>query len=121
MDALRIPRSVIVLQIAALAVIAALVAVAPAQRWDGAVLVTLMVFAVVSDLTGVETGSSKLRVSGSFLALVLAIVLLGGAPAATVGIAVIAIGWLRWREAPHYLRNNLVTYALFPLVAGIAF
>src|SRR5581483_4672378 len=58
---------------------------------------------------------------GSFLALVLAIVLLGGAPAAIVGVATIAIGWFRWREAPHYLRNNLVTYALFPLLAGIAF
>jgi putative nucleotidyltransferase with HDIG domain len=48
-------------------------------------------------------------------------VLLGGPPAALIGVATILVGWLRWREAGHYLRQNLVTYAVFPLVAGLAF
>jgi diguanylate cyclase (GGDEF)-like protein len=117
----RIPRWTIGLQLCAVVLVAALAVVDRAQRWNAGILLTLTAFAVISDLTGVETASSKLRVSGSFLALVLAIVLLGGAPASIVGIATIAIGWFRWREAPHYLRNNLVTYALFPLLAGIAF
>ncbi len=33
----------------------------------------------------------------------------------------IALGWFRWREAPHYLRNNLVTFAWFPFAAGLFF
>jgi diguanylate cyclase (GGDEF)-like protein len=117
----RIPRWTIGLQLCAIGLVAVLAVAAPGQRWDGGVLLTLMLFAVVSDLTGVETASSKLKVSGASIALVLAIVVLGGAPAATVGVATIVIGWFRWREAPHYLRNNLVTYALFPMAAGIAF
>ena len=33
----------------------------------------------------------------------------------------IAVGWLRSREASHYLRNNLVTFAWFPLLGGLFF
>jgi hypothetical protein len=117
----RIGRGVLALQLAALALVAAILVAGPAQRWDLGVLLTLTGFSVVSDLTGVETASTKLRVSGSFLALVLAMVLLGGGPAAAIGVATIAVGWFRTREAFHYLRNNLVTYALFPLLAGTAF
>ena len=51
----------------------------------------------------------------------LAIVLLGGPPAALIGVATILVGWLRWREAGHYLRQNLVAYAVFPLACGLAF
>ena len=31
------------------------------------------------------------------------------------------IGWFRWREAGHYLRNNVVAYAWFPLLGGLFF
>jgi putative nucleotidyltransferase with HDIG domain len=30
-------------------------------------------------------------------------------------------GWLRWRESRGYLLNNVLTYAMFPLVGGIVF
>jgi putative nucleotidyltransferase with HDIG domain len=30
-------------------------------------------------------------------------------------------GWVRWREPPHFLLNNLLTYALFPIVGGTTF
>ena len=48
-------------------------------------------------------------------------VFLGGTPAALIGVLTILAGWLRWRDEPHDLLNNLLTYAIFPLVGGIAF
>jgi len=107
--------------IAVLAAAVTMVATAGSDRWDPWTLAVLAVFTVGSDLMSVETDSRKLKVSGSFLGLMLVAVLLGGAPAAIVGVATISVGWLRSREAPHYLRNNLVTYLWFPLAAGILF
>jgi diguanylate cyclase (GGDEF)-like protein len=100
---------------------AVVIATAGASDWDGTQLAIIAVLAIASDLTYVETGSRSLRVSGSFLGIMLAAVLLGGGPAAIVGFLTIAVGWLRSRELGHYLRNNLVTYAWFPLLAGLAF
>jgi putative nucleotidyltransferase with HDIG domain len=94
---------------------------APECNWDLGLFSILLVFSVLSYVTAVTT-ESKVKVSGAFLALVLAMVFLGGTPAALIGVATNAIGWLaRWRDEPHYLLNNLVAYAIFPLVGGIAF
>ena len=93
---------------------------APECDWDLSLLAVLLAFSVFSDLTAVST-ESKVKVSGSFLALVVAMVFLGGTPAALIGVATISVGWLRWRDERHYLLNNLLTYALFPLAGGIAF
>ena len=88
--------------------------------WDPALFGILLGFSIFSDLTAIET-EKHLKISGSFLALVLAMVFLGGAPAAVIGVISILVGWLRWRDKPHDLLNNLVTYATFPLLCGIAF
>jgi putative nucleotidyltransferase with HDIG domain len=93
--------------------------VAPHADWNLPLLAVLLAFSFFSDLTAVDT--SKVKISGSFMALVLAMVFLGGTPAAIVGVATILVGWLRWRDAPHYFLNNIVTYAVFPLVGGIVF
>jgi putative nucleotidyltransferase with HDIG domain len=93
---------------------------APQCNWDLSFFAVLLAFSVFSDLTAVST-ASKVKVSGSFLALVVAMVFLGGTPAALIGVATILTGWLRWRDDWHYLLNNVLTYALFPLVGGIAF
>ncbi|HEX6456710.1 MAG TPA: HD-GYP domain-containing protein [Solirubrobacterales bacterium] len=93
---------------------------APMADWNLALFGVLLAFSIVSDLTAVST-ESKVKVSGSFLALVIAMVFLGGAPAALIGVITILIGWFRWRDEPHYLVNNVFTYALFPLVGGILF
>jgi len=106
---------------AALAAVTAVAIVrAPTSDWDPALFGILLGFSVFSDLTAIET-SSKLKTSGSFLALVLAMVFLGGPPAAVIGVLSIAAGWFRWHDSGHYLLVNVLTYATFPLVAGIAF
>jgi diguanylate cyclase (GGDEF)-like protein len=89
--------------------------------WDIVPLLVIMAFSIVSALTYVETASSKINVSGSSLGIVLTAVLLGGGPAALVGVLTDAVGWVRRREAGHYLRNNLLTYLWFPLIAGLFF
>jgi putative nucleotidyltransferase with HDIG domain len=102
-------------------VVAAAVWWAPECNWDPALFGVLFAFAVFSDLTAFST-ESKVKVSGSFLALVVAMVLLGGTPAALIGVGCIVVGWVaRWRDPLHYLLNNILTYATFPLLGGIVF
>jgi putative nucleotidyltransferase with HDIG domain len=93
---------------------------APECDWNVPLFAVLLIFSVFSDLTAVST-ESRVKVSGSFLALVVAMVFLGGTPASLIGIATIVVGWLRWHDEGHYLLNNVLTYAFFPLVGGIAF
>lgn len=88
--------------------------------WDLALFGILLGFSIFSDLTAIEA-ESHLKVSGSFLALVLAMVFLGGAPAAVIGVVSILVGWLRWHDKPHDLLNNVVTYATFPFISGFTF
>jgi diguanylate cyclase (GGDEF)-like protein len=102
--------------------IAVVLVTAQPARWSPPwPLLVIALFAVVSDLSAVDTGSTKVKVSGSFLGIMLAAVLLGGVAAALVGVLTMATGWFRWREPPHYLRNNLVTYTWFPLASGLFF
>jgi putative nucleotidyltransferase with HDIG domain len=93
---------------------------APECNWDLVLLAVLLAFSVISTLTAVAT-ESKVQVSGSFLALVIAMVFLGGSPAALIGVVSILVGWLRWREEWHFLVNNLLTYAIFPMIGGTVF
>jgi hypothetical protein len=90
------------------------------SNWDPGLIVVLLAFSIFSDLTAVRA-ESKLLISGNFLALVVAMVLLGGTPAAIIGVASILAGWIRWHDESHYLLNNILTYATFPLVGGIVF
>jgi putative nucleotidyltransferase with HDIG domain len=94
--------------------------VAPDANWDLSLIGVLLVFAGVSDLTAFAM-PSRIKVSGNMVSLVLAVVLLGGTPAASIGAAAILLGSLRWRDPPHYFLNNLLTFITFPLAAGIAF
>jgi diguanylate cyclase (GGDEF)-like protein len=89
--------------------------------WSLWPLAALALFAVGSDLMCVESGSSKIKFSGGAFATVLAGALFGGAPAALIGMLMVAVGWFKHREAPHYFRNNLVTYAWFALASGLFF
>src|ERR1700680_3408525 len=91
------------------------------NHWRLGSLAAIAVFAVVSDVMAVESGSSKIKTSGTGLGIVFVAVLLGPAPGALIGMLAVALGWFRSCEAPHYLRNNLVVYGLFPLASGLFF
>jgi diguanylate cyclase (GGDEF)-like protein len=106
---------------ALLAAVAAITLTWSWNRWSLLPLAAIAVFSIGSDLTSVQSGTSKIKFSGVGLGMVLAGALYGGAPAALVGVLTVAVGWFKWREAPHYLRNNLVTYLWFPLAGGLFF
>jgi putative nucleotidyltransferase with HDIG domain len=93
---------------------------APNADWDLALFGILLGFSILSDVMSIET-ESRIKVSGNFLALVLAMVLLGGTPAALIGVISIIAGWLRFREKGHDFRVNLLTYITFPMIVGTGF
>jgi hypothetical protein len=101
-------------------VLAAAILRAPTSNWDLALLGILLAFSIFSELTAVDTDSS-LVIGGSFLAIVVAMVFLGGPPAALIGVLTILVGWLRWRSAWYTLLSNLTNYMAFPLIGGFAF
>src|SRR3954451_21114435 len=103
--------------ILACAVVAAIFSSADAN-WDLPTLALLLAFAIASDLMAASIRQAKMKVSGSFLAIVVAMVLLGGSPAAGVGVVAILAGWVKWRQRGHYLLANRATVAFFPLVCG---
>ena len=121
MDDKRPSKTITGVQVAGLVAIAvAGVLTAGTANWDMALLGILLAFAIFTDLTAVTT-TSKVRLSGSFLPIVVAMVLLGGPPAALIGSIVITIDWLTDRKALHLFINNLLTYTAFPLITGLAF
>jgi putative nucleotidyltransferase with HDIG domain len=115
-------RSVLLLNSALLAgAVVGAVLTASGAKWDLLTGAILLVFAIASDQMAMRIRSSRVKVSGSFLALVVAMVLLGGAPAALIGVLAILAGWVRDRDRPHFLLANLAFYASFPLACGLLF
>src|SRR4051794_40693727 len=89
-----------------------------AAQWDPPALVAvLLVLALTSDLFAVSYGGQ--RISGSFLALVLAMALLGPAPATAIGVTSVLFDHARARNPLPLLLANLATFATFPLVGGL--
>src|SRR5215218_1695102 len=89
------------------------------RDWQPAALVALLlVLAVVSDAISFEIRG--LRLSGAFLALVLAMALLGPAPAAAIGVVSALVDALVSRRSLDRALVNVATYAVFPLVGGLA-
>jgi putative nucleotidyltransferase with HDIG domain len=118
----RPSRRVVTLELAALAT-ALVVAVwrNGESNWDLALFAILLATSVIGDLTAVDTPTSRVKISSSFLTIVTATVFLGETPAALIGVVTIGAGWLRFRYAPTILLINVVTYAWFPLLSGFAF
>src|SRR4051794_5395007 len=118
----RPTRRAIGLELAALAAaVPGAIASDADSNWDLPLLGVLLAAAIVSDLTAGDTPTSRVKISSSFLAIVTAIVFAGGPPAALIGVATILAGWARSRYARPDLLINLVTYAWFPLLSGLAF
>jgi len=94
------------------------VAVSEARDWTPWELFGLLfVLAIGSDMLIVEVRS--FRVSGSFLAIVLAMALLGPTPAAVIGAGSVALEALISRRPWDKAINNVTNYAIFPLVGGL--
>jgi putative nucleotidyltransferase with HDIG domain len=91
------------------------------SNWNLPLLAVLLAAAIVGDLLAFDVPGHRLRASTSFLAIVTAAVFAGPTPAAVLGVITIAAIWPRSDRAPHYLLNNFVTYAWFPLLSGLAF
>jgi putative nucleotidyltransferase with HDIG domain len=117
------PSKVAIALNAALLAASVIVAIAAAggANWNLPVFFLLLAFSIGSDLTAASIRSSNLKVSGSFLAIVVAMVLLGPTPAALLSVLTILAGSLKWRVKPHFLLANLTVYATFPLAAGLLF
>jgi putative nucleotidyltransferase with HDIG domain len=89
-----------------------------ASDWEPVSLVlALGALAVISDALTIETRG--LRLSGSFLALVLAMTFLGPAPAVAVALLTIAVDTVRTRPRVDGALFNVFTYATFPLVGAL--
>jgi putative nucleotidyltransferase with HDIG domain len=92
--------------------------VSTAADWQPPELfVALLALAIGSDLLAIRHRAQ--RISGSFLALVLAMALLGPAPAVTIGIVSVLVDQLRARNPLPRLITNLATYATFPLIGSL--
>jgi putative nucleotidyltransferase with HDIG domain len=99
------------------AALAAVLASEPGDWQPLELVILLFVLAVGSDMLTVEVRS--VRVSGAFLALVLAMALLGPAPAAAIGGVSALIDALVSRRRWDGAFNNVVTWSTFPVVGGI--
>jgi putative nucleotidyltransferase with HDIG domain len=113
--------SLVVAETVLLAVVSVVaVLTSSAEDWQPPELVAiLLVLALVTDRFAVSHHGQ--RISGSFLALVLAMALLGPAPAAAIGVIAVLVDHLRARNPLPRLITNLVTFATFPLVGGLLF
>ena len=116
-------RRTIVGSLQALALVGSLagaVSSSESTHWQPVELVAMLVgFAVLSETLTVA--GRGLRISGSFIAIVLAMVTLGPAPAVLVALSGIVFDATRSRLSRLGLVGNLATYAVFPLVGGLAF
>jgi putative nucleotidyltransferase with HDIG domain len=111
--------SILVAQIAVLAT-ALTVAAATwnAADWQPIELVGLLfVLAVGSEALTIEVRG--VRMSGSFLALVLAMALLGPAPAAAIGMGSVLVDAIVTRRSALRAIGNLAIYATFPVVGAL--
>jgi putative nucleotidyltransferase with HDIG domain len=80
-------------------------------------VILLFVLAAGSEVMTIEFRG--FRISASFLAIVLAMALLGPAPAAAIGVASMLVDGLVNRAARWQVLTNVWTYTLFPVAGGV--
>jgi putative nucleotidyltransferase with HDIG domain len=91
-----------------------------AADWRPLELVALLVaLAVGSDVLAMQV--RNMRISGAFLAVVLAMVLLGPAPAVAVSLVSTLIDAVVARRSWDKTLNNFVTWTTFPVVGALMF
>lgn len=113
-------RTIVAAQIVLLTTsLVVVVATSRASDWHPLTLVLFLAgIAIASDVMAIET--KTLRMTGSFIALVLAMALLGPGPAVAIGLLTIVIAALRDKTGPMVVFTNVVAYATFPLIGGLA-
>jgi putative nucleotidyltransferase with HDIG domain len=106
-------------QIAALvaATVAAALTSTSASWTPVGLILVLLALAVASDVMIVEMRG--LRLSGAFLAVVLAMVLLGPAPATAIGIGTAVLSAITSRREPIKALADTAIWSVFPLVGGV--
>src|SRR5580698_7572412 len=88
------------------------------QDWHPVLLVGLLLaLALVGQQLNLSIRGQNL--SAAFVALVLAMSLLGPAPAVLLGLSVMILTSATRRVSPALWLNNLSTYAAFPIVGGL--
>jgi putative nucleotidyltransferase with HDIG domain len=93
---------------------------AEAGSWHPLSLFWLLLgLAVLSELFPIEAKNGFISVS--FLALVLAMALLGPSPAVVIGVTAMLVNALRRRVPIRHVLVNVSTYASFPLLGGAVF
>ncbi len=101
--------------------LAAALATLHSGQWNSpgllALLLLLLVLAVIGDRQLIRFGNQN--VSGAFLALVLAMTLLGPAPAALLGVLSTVVDSVRRRPSLPDCLSNFATYATFPVIGGL--
>ena len=111
-------RAAVVVPSAVLAVSVAVAAlVAGESTWDIPILVLLLAFAIVGDYLEVQARS--LTISGSFLGIGLAMVMLGPIPAMIIGIGTTTVDALRRRPGLPYVLTNLASFSAYPLLGAV--
>src|SRR4051794_12621441 len=89
------------------------------QDWHPWSLV-LLLFALVLATDQFAIRTKRMRISGGHVGFVLAMALLGPAPAAAIGVASMLMEAPRTRPTRLLFLNNLATHATFPLLGGLA-
>lgn len=89
--------------------------------WDLPLFGLLLVSSVASDIRAVEITAHRVKASGSFLAIVSAVVLLGATPGALIAVVTILASWAEARYRLSDLLVNVAVYAAFPIATGAAF
>src|SRR3954454_22239791 len=97
--------------------VAAAVALAGQSTWNLPILVLMVAFAILGDYLEVE--ARVLTISGAFLAIGLAMVLLGPVPAVLVALITTTVDAVRRRPALPYVVTNLAGFTVFPLLGGV--
>ena len=96
----------------------ATVALSESSDWHPIELFGLLLVLVIgSDMMTVEI--RNVRITGSFLAIVLAMALLGPAPAAVIGGIASAVDAILARRPLDNAAMNVANYMIFPLVGGV--
>jgi diguanylate cyclase len=115
----RAARGVTAVHICAVVVAAIAIPFVPGfESLQLAPFLILLGLVIVGELSSAGEG---MTVSGGFLGLVVAEVVIGPGPAALIGAIAISVPLLRVRSSPRIYLNNLVNYTWCPLVAGLFF